>query len=177
MRNHALIRPRSRGFQRVVCDVAGGGAQRSPARTKSEKCGGNCQPPNQPSPLSRRLLLHSGVEEGSQVGLKRLFSRRLSVRGEPIFEVPDPNPVLDLGLLDGNCNRRILVDRVDPIVLAQNVESPTYSFVKTARRHFDGMFRAVRVATRHFASAKTHMISLAFRFSFAKSLTRLRERE
>jgi hypothetical protein len=50
------------------------------------------------------LLLPDFGEEASQVGLKRLFGRRLSIRSEPVFEVLDSNLVLDLRLPDGNCN-------------------------------------------------------------------------
>jgi hypothetical protein len=75
------------------------------------------------SPPSRRFLFHSSNQESSQVALKGLFSRRLSVRGEPAFEVPDPNLVLDRGLFDGNFNSRILIYPVDPIVLTKNVQS------------------------------------------------------
>ena len=68
------------------------------------------------------------------------------------------------------------MDPVDPIVLTKHVQSTSYSFIEAARRDFDGMFRAVRVETRYFASSKTHeLVILAFRFSFAKSLTRLAE--
>ena len=93
---------------------------------------------NKSSPSSHRFVLRSTFES-SQVALKRLFSRRLSVRSEPAFEVPDPNLVLDLGLLDGDRNRRILMDTVDPIVLTKNVQFTSYSFKETARRDFDSM--------------------------------------
>jgi hypothetical protein len=105
-----------------------------------------------------------------------LFSGRLSVRSEPVFEVSDPNLVLDLGFLDSDRNRRIL-DRVHPIVLAEDVQSAAYRLIEAAGGYFDPVFRAVRVVTRYFASAKSHMVRLAFRFCFAKSLTRLRGRE
>jgi hypothetical protein len=97
-----------------------------------------------------------------------LLSRRLSIRTEPVFEVSDPNLVLDLGFLDSDRNRRIL-DRVHPIVLAEDVQSAAYRLIKTARCDFDGVFRAVRVETRYFASSETHAVILAFRFSFAKT--------
>lgn len=75
--------------------------------------------------------------------------------------------MLDLGLLDPNCNRRILIDRVDPIVLTKNMESPSYGLKETARRDFDGMFCAASVEKRYFASSKIHSVILSFRFSFA----------
>jgi hypothetical protein len=113
------------------------------------------------------LLFYSSIQETSQVALKRLFSRRLAIRSEPIFEVPDL--VLDLGLFDGNCNRRVLIDRVDPVVLTKNVQATRYSLIETARRDFDGMFRTVRVETRYPASSKCHSGILTLRFSFAKA--------
>jgi hypothetical protein len=124
--------------------------------------------------LSRRLLLHSSVEEGSQVGLKRLFSRRLSARREPVFEIPDPDLVLDLGLFDSDRDRRILIDRIDPIVLMKNMQSPSYGLKEAARCDFDGMFCAGSVETRYFASSKTHEVILPFRFSFATTLLHFR---
>jgi len=50
------------------------------------------------------------------------------------------------------------------------MQSTSYSFVETARRHFDGMFRAVRVDTRHFASSKGHPRGVALRFYFVQTL-------
>jgi hypothetical protein len=129
------------------------------------------------SPASGWFFFYSSIQEIPQVALKRLFGRRLSVRGEPAFEVPDPDLVLDFRLFDGNRDRRILMDSVDPIALTKNVQSASYGFIETARRNLDGMFRAVRVETRYPASAKTHIVTLPFRFSFARSLTRLRGRE
>ena len=82
-----------------------------------------------------------------------MFSRRLSVRGEPAFEVPDPHLVFDLRLLDRNRNRRISIDRVDPIVLTKNIQSPSYGLKEAARCDFDGMFCAGSVETRYFASS------------------------
>lgn len=111
-------------------------------------------------------MVYSGFEQISQIALKRLLSGRLSIRSEPVFEVTDPNLVLDRGLFDGNRNRRILIYPVDPIVLTKNVQSTRYSFVETARRHFDGMFRTVRIATRYFATSSGHARILAFRFYF-----------
>jgi hypothetical protein len=66
---------------------------------------------------------------------------------------------------------------VDPIVLAKKVQSATYCFIKTPGGDFDRMFRTIGVATRYFASSETHAIMVAFRFSFAKSLTGLMGRE
>jgi hypothetical protein len=77
--------------------------------------------------------------------------------------------VLDLRLPDRDCNRRILIDRVDPIVLTKNMQSPSYGLKEAVRCDFDSMFCAGSVETRYFASAKTHMAILSFRFSFAKA--------
>ena len=85
--------------------------------------------------------------------------------------------MLNFRLLYGYCDRRILAHPVDPIVSAKKDQTSGYSLIESARRDFDGMFRAVRVATRYFAIAKSHMVILAFRFPFAKSLTRLHRRE
>lgn len=76
--------------------------------------------------------------------------------------------MFDLGLLDGDRNRRILIDRIDPIVLTKNMQSTSYSFVEAARGDFDDVFRTVRVETRHFAGSETHALILAFRFYFAR---------
>lgn len=122
------------------------------------------------SPASRRFLFHSSIQESSQVALERLFSRRLSVRSEPAFEVPDPHLVLDLRLLDRDRYRRVLIDRVDPIVLTNNMQSPSYGLREAARCDFDGMFCAGSVETRYFASSKIHPVILPFRFSFAITL-------
>jgi hypothetical protein len=113
----------------------------------------------------------SGFKELSQIALERLLSGRFSICSEPVFEIPDANSVLDLGFLDSDRNRRILMDRVHPIVLAEEVQSAAYSLIKTARCDFDHVFRAVRVETRSFASSETHAVILAFRFSFATNLT------
>jgi hypothetical protein len=78
--------------------------------------------------------------------------------------------VLDLRLLDGDPDRRILIDRVDPIVLTKNIQSPSYGLKEAARCDFDGMFSAGSVETRYFASSKTHEVNLPFRFSFATTL-------
>jgi hypothetical protein len=48
------------------------------------------------------------------------------------------------------------------------MQATRYGFIEAARRDFDGVFRAVRVETRYFASSKTHAGILAFRFSFAR---------
>jgi hypothetical protein len=69
------------------------------------------------------------------------------------------------------------MDRVNPIVLAKNVQSATDSFIETPSGDFDRVFRTTGVATRNSAGSKGHGRILAFRFSFAKSLTRLRGRE
>jgi hypothetical protein len=106
--------------------------------------------------------------------LSGLFSRRLSVRGEPAFEVLDPNPVLNLGLFNRDRNRRILIDRVDPIVLTKNMQSPSYALKEAARCDFDGMFCTGSVETRYFASSKIHSVILPFRFSFAIALLHFR---
>ena len=60
--------------------------------------------------------------------------------------------MLNLGLFNPDRNRRILMDRVDPVVPTKHVQSASYGFIETVRRDFDGMFRAVRVDTRYFAS-------------------------
>jgi hypothetical protein len=85
--------------------------------------------------------------------------------------------MLNLRLLYGYSDHRILAHPVDPIVSAKKDQTSGYSLIESARRDFDGVFHAVRVATRNLASAKTHKVILAFRFSFAKSLTGLRGRE
>jgi hypothetical protein len=102
--------------------------------------GSNHRPPSKLSPSSRRSLFHSSIQKGSQVALERLFSKRLSVRCEPALEILESNPVLDFRLLDGDRNRRVLMNSVDPIVLTKNVQSASYSFVQTAGRDFDGTF-------------------------------------
>jgi hypothetical protein len=107
------------------------------------------------------------LEESSQVGLKRLFSRRLSIRSEPRFEVLDPDPVLDLGFADGDRNHQVLMDPVDPVVLAKKVQSTTHSFIETARGDFDCMFRTACVATRYLATSERHPHILTLRFYFA----------
>ena len=61
--------------------------------------------------------------------------------------------MLDLRLLDRDRNRRILIDRVDPIVLTKNMQSPSYGLKEAARCDFDGMLSAVRVETRYLASS------------------------
>jgi hypothetical protein len=132
--------------------------------------GANCRPPNRPSPSPHRLLFYSSIQESSQVALKRLLSRRLSARSEPVFEVPDPDLVFDLRLFDGDRDRRILMDPVDTIVLTKHVQSASYGFIETVRGDCDGMFRAVRVDTRHFASSQGHSRRLAFRFYFVQEL-------
>jgi hypothetical protein len=137
----------------------------------------NCRSRNKPSPSSHRFVLRSTFAESSQVALERLFSRRLSIRSEPVFEIPDPDPMLDLGLFDGDGDRRILMDPVDPIILTKHVQSPSYSFIETTCRDFDAMFRAVCIETRYSAGSERHTSILAFRFLFAKSLTSLHGRE
>jgi len=74
--------------------------------------------------------------------------------------------VLDLRLLDRDRNRRILIDRVDPIVLTKNMQSPSHGLKEAARCDFDGMFCAGSVETRYFASSKIHPVILSFRFFF-----------
>ena len=61
--------------------------------------------------------------------------------------------MLNLRLFDRDRNRRILIDRVDPIVLTKNMQSPSYGLKKAARCDFDGMLSAVRVETRYLASS------------------------
>ena len=85
--------------------------------------------------------LPPAFEETSQIALQRLLGRELSIRSEPGFEVLDPDSVLNLWLLHGDCNRQILMDRVDPIVLAKNVQSATHSFIETPSGDFDRVFR------------------------------------
>jgi hypothetical protein len=108
-----------------------------------------------------------GFEETSQIGLKRLFSGRLSVGSEPVFKVSDPNLVLDLGLFDGDRNRRILMDPIDPIVLTKNEQASRCSLEEAARRDFNRVFRAVRVPAGYLASFQ-HARILALRFYFAR---------
>ena len=60
--------------------------------------------------------------------------------------------MLNLRLFDRDRNRRILIDRVDPIVLTKNMQSPSYGLKEAARCDFDGMLSAVRVETRYLAS-------------------------
>jgi len=127
----------------------------------------NCRLPNKPHPRRPRFVLRSTSEESPQIALKRLFSRRLCVRSEPVFEVPDPNLVLDLGLLDGDRNRRILMDHVDPIACAKNEQASRGSLEETARHDFDRVLRAVRVQAGYLASFQRHARILAFRFYFA----------
>jgi hypothetical protein len=86
-----------------------------------------------------------------------LLGRRLPIRSEPVFEVPDSNLMLNLGLFNRDRNRRILMDLIDPIVRAKNDEASGYSLVEAARGDFDGVFRAARVEAK-----------LAFRFYFAR---------
>ena len=78
--------------------------------------------------------------------------------------------MLDLGLFDGNCNRRILMHPVDPIVRTKNVQATRYSLKETACRDFDGMFRAVRVEAPYPASSKSHASTLASSFFFRQKL-------
>jgi hypothetical protein len=111
-------------------------------------------------------LLDFSFEEALQIALKSLLRGRLSTGREPVFEVPDPNLVLDLGLFDSDRNRRILMDPVDPVVLTKHVQSASYGFIETARRDFDGMFRTVRIETRYPASSKPHARRLASSFFF-----------
>jgi hypothetical protein len=80
--------------------------------------------------------------------------------------------VLDLWLLHGDCNRQILMDRVDPIVLAKDLHATRYGLIETARRDLDRVFRTTGVATRDFASSQGHPRRLALRFYFAKYLTK-----
>jgi len=84
--------------------------------------------------------LPPAFEETSQIALQRLLGRELSIRSEPGFEVLDPDSVLNLWLLHGDCNRQILMDRVDPIVLAKNVQSATHSFIETPSGDLDRVF-------------------------------------
>ena len=128
----------------------------------------NHRPPRKFSPSSLAFRLNS-IEERSQVGLKRLFSGRLSIRREPVFEVLDSDLVLDLRLSDRDCNRRILMDPVHPFLPTKNVQPATYSFIKTSRRDFDGIFCAVPVETGYPASSKRHAGILAVRFYFARA--------
>lgn len=78
--------------------------------------------------------------------------------------------MLDLRLVDRDRNRRILIDRVDPIVLTKNMQSQSYGLKEAARCDFDGMFCAGSVETRYFASSKIHAVILPFRFYFAITL-------
>ena len=119
---------------------------------------------------SRCASVLSDLEETSQVSLKRLFGRGLSIRSEPGFEVLDPDSVLNLWLLHGDCNRQILMDRIDPIVLAKNVQSATHSFIETPSGDFDRVFRTTGVATRDFAGPLGHPHKLALRFYFVQML-------
>ena len=96
-----------------------------------------------------------------------MFNRRLSIRSEPVFEVPDPNLVLDLGLFDGDRNRRILMDPIDPIALTKNEEASRCSLEQAARRDFNRVFRAVRVPAGYLASFHRHARISALRFYFA----------
>src|SRR5208337_4063245 len=107
--------------------------------------GANCRPPNKRSCSSHRLLPACSFEEISQVGFKRLFGRGLSIRREPVFEISDSNRVLDHRLLDGDRNRRILMDPVYPVVCPKNEQAPRRSLEEAARRDFDRVFHAVRV--------------------------------
>ena len=75
--------------------------------------------------------------------------------------------MLDLGLFDGDRNRRILMDPVDPIVLTKNEQASRCSLEEAARRDFNRVFRAVRVPARYLASFQQHADILAFRFYFA----------
>src|SRR6266446_7911692 len=81
----------------------------------------NSQTPNKRSQSSHGFQLSSGIEESSQVALKRLFSRRLSTRSEPVFEVSDSNPMLNLGLFNRDRNRRILMDLLHPVPLSKDM--------------------------------------------------------
>ncbi len=75
--------------------------------------------------------------------------------------------MLDLGFADGDRNHQILMDPVDPVVLAKKVQSTTHSFIETARGDFDCMFRSACVATRYFATSEGHARILTLRFYFA----------
>ena len=70
--------------------------------------------------------------------------------------------MLDLGLLDGDRNRRILIDLIDPIVRAKNVQASAHSLVEAPSSDFDQVFHAVRIATGYFASSKAHTVILLF---------------
>jgi hypothetical protein len=78
--------------------------------------------------------------------------------------------VLDLGPFDGNCNRRVLMHPVDPIVLTKDVQAPRHSLKETACSDFDGMFRAVRIKAPYSASSKSHASTLASSFFFRQKL-------
>src|SRR6266851_4915893 len=134
-----------------------------------KRCVANSQTSNKRSQSSHGFLLSSGIEESSQVALKRLFSRRPSTRSEPVFEVSDSNPMLNLGLFNRDRNRRILMNLFHPVPLPKDMQATRYGFIETARRDFDRVFRAGGVETRYFASSKTHAVILASSFFFRQN--------
>jgi hypothetical protein len=74
--------------------------------------------------------------------------------------------MLDLGLFDGDRNRRILMVPIDPIVLTKNEQASRRSLEEAARRDFNRVFRAVRVPAGYLASFQRQARILAFRFYF-----------
>jgi hypothetical protein len=74
--------------------------------------------------------------------------------------------MLDLGLFDGDRNRRILMVPIDPIVLTKNEQASRCSLEEAARRDFNRVFRAVRVPAGYLASFQRQARILAFRFYF-----------
>ena len=110
------------------------------------------------------------TEQSPQIALKSLLGRRLATRFEPVFKISDSNPMFDFRLLDGDRNRRILMNPFHPIPLLKDLQATRYGFIETARRDLDGMFRAVCIETRYPASSKSHASTLASSFFFRQKL-------
>jgi hypothetical protein len=79
------------------------------------------------------------------------------LRFKPPFEILNADFMLNLGLADSDCNRRLSAAHlVDPIVLPKHTQALSHSFVKRVRRDFNDMLNSARVAVRYPALAKTH---------------------
>ena len=79
------------------------------------------------------------------------------MRLQPLFELSDPNLMLNPRLPDHNCDSRLTSAYIiDPIVLAKRSQTLSYRLIKRIRRYLYRVLDPFKVAAGHFASAKTY---------------------
>ncbi len=75
-------------------------------------------------------------EKRAQLVLQRFLRRRFSRSLQPIFEIGDAHAVRHFRILDGDGNCPIAANAIDPIMRAEDMQSPADRLVE-AVRHLD----------------------------------------